>query len=152
MSVDGGIYVIGGKKWSLNTGFLCTCEKYDPQRDSWSFIKSMKTDRVYAGVAVLDGKIFVCGGKSNDSNSTNSVEVYDPSTDEWNYAASMNERRAEFTLISFDKKLYAFGGFDWTGDKPLSSCEVYDLEKDSWSFIASLPEARYNMVGWSVNS
>lgn len=127
VSLDVEIYVIGGMRRLTKVGYLYTCEKYDPQRDSWSFIKSMKRARALAGVAVLDGKNFVCGGKPNDNSSTNSVEVYNPSTDEWSYAAFMNGYRAEFTLISFKNKLYAIEGYDWTRENFLSSCEVYDL-------------------------
>ena len=36
-------------------------EKYDPQRDTWSFVPSMRQKRAGAGVAVCDGKIYIAG-------------------------------------------------------------------------------------------
>ena len=48
-------------------------ERYDPQRDCWKTLPSLQKGRIGDGAAVLNGKIFVCGGENN-----NTVEVYDP--------------------------------------------------------------------------
>lgn len=150
VSINGELFVIGGCNDNKEI-FLSSCEKYDSHLNTWSFIKPMLTPRTCAGVAVLDGKIYVCGGESYENNSTNSVEVYDPIKKNWIHVAPMNVRRSRFIVISSLKKLYAIGGFDWTEQKYLSSCEVYDPEKNSWSFVASLPKATNDMAGCSVS-
>ena len=58
-------------------------ERYNLARDEWEPLKStMKTARYDHGAAVLNGKIYVCGG-SDDKRHLDSVEVYDPKTDRY---------------------------------------------------------------------
>ena len=80
----------------------------------------MTTFRNRPGVAVLDGKLYVCGGHTDEGpvycdydynrNPLNSVEVFDPELNKWKSIASMNKTRANFGLTAFQGKLYAAGG------------------------------------------
>ena len=65
---------------------------YDTQTDTWVKKQDMPRFRLHFTTVVVDGKIYVIGGKIVDNpfkaTSTNLVEVYDPLTNKW-------EKRAE---------------------------------------------------------
>lgn len=57
-------------------------ERYDPQIDEWTILDStMNQGRYGFCAAVLDGKIYACGGYGkNDREVLKSVERFDPVT------------------------------------------------------------------------
>lgn len=62
------------------------------QINTWTPIANMLSRRSSAGVAVLEGMLYVAGG--NDGTSClNSVERYNPKTNTWESVAPMNIRR-----------------------------------------------------------
>lgn len=64
-----------------------------PQVNSWTPVASMLSRRSSAGVAVLEGALYVAGG--NDGTSClNSVERYSPKAGAWESVAPMNIRRS----------------------------------------------------------
>lgn len=73
------IYCVGGYDGITR---LDLCERYDPNTNSWSEIRSMNVARTNFGVAVIDGAIFVAGGYSNDY-ATSSTELYQVIEDKW---------------------------------------------------------------------
>lgn len=63
-----------------------------PQANTWTPVASMLSRRSSAGVAVLEGALYVAGG--NDGTSClNSVERYSPKAGAWESVAPMNIRR-----------------------------------------------------------
>jgi N-acetylneuraminic acid mutarotase len=91
---------------------------------------------------VLDGKIYVIGGK--DASSTfKSMEVYDPDTDTWDTTkADMAEARCRFSCCVIDGKILAIGGSVKSESDPIISIEEYDPVSDSWSHKADIPRER----------
>lgn len=64
------------------------------QGNTWTAIANMLSRRSSAGVAVLDGLLYVAGG--NDGTSClNSVERFNPKTNTWEGVAPMNIRRLD---------------------------------------------------------
>ena len=66
------IYAIGG--FSMKS-----CEKFS--NGKWETIADMNIERDCAAACVINGKIYVVGGESNDA--WNSTEMYDPATNTW---------------------------------------------------------------------
>lgn len=59
--------------------FRLQVERYDPRTNKWKYMKSdLREKRSGAGVAVLNKKIYVCGGHDGGDNSLDTVECYDP--------------------------------------------------------------------------
>ncbi len=97
----------------------------------------MKIARIAPGIAVLNGRIFVCGGEVDSQILANGevsfplpgeiskqipcdfvytsgqLQVYDPHEDKWTEMASMCIPRCEFGMCALDGYVYAFGG--WVG-------------------------------------
>ena len=76
------------------------------ENDCWETLNStIKTKRFGFGAAVLNGKIYVCGGSSNFKR-LNSVEVYDPTTDRYLNDYFVKYSRMNFCEnFAFNKKL-----------------------------------------------
>ncbi|XP_066546874.1 kelch-like protein 17 isoform X1 [Amia ocellicauda] len=146
-TLDGNLYAVGGYDSSSH---LATVEKYDPQvrlqTNTWTPIANMLSRRSSAGVAVLEGMLYVAGG--NDGTSClNSVERYNPKTNTWESVAPMNIRRSTHDLVAMDGWLYAVGGND--GSSSLNSIEKYNPRTNKW-VAASCMFTRRSSVGVAV--
>uniref|UniRef100_A0A2K5KZR4 Kelch like family member 17 n=1 Tax=Cercocebus atys TaxID=9531 RepID=A0A2K5KZR4_CERAT len=117
-----------------------------PQVNAWSSVASMLSRRSSAGVAVLEGALYVAGG--NDGTSClNSVERYSPKAGAWESVAPMNIRRSTHDLVAMDGWLYAVGGND--GSSSLNSIEKYNPRTNKW-VAASCMFTRRSSVGVAV--
>lgn len=61
---------------------LDLCEKYDPNTNTWSRIRSMNVPRTNFGAAIIDGTIFVAGGYNN-GYATRTTELYKDNENKW---------------------------------------------------------------------
>lgn len=59
----------------------------------WTTIRSMQKPRAWAGVAIFDNRIYICGG-FDGQNRLGDAEMYDPETDQWTYICKMIVPRA----------------------------------------------------------
>ena len=82
---DRFIYVLGGAEGlgCQQRIYKSTVERYDPEKNCWSYVASMHQPRINGLACVLTHKIFVLGGETIDGNNPPNCEVYDPLTDEW---------------------------------------------------------------------
>src|SRR5258705_470104 len=101
-SVGGRIYVIGGVTTMDNTTdvafngqgparVLGVNQVYDPAANTWTTKSAMPTGRNHAFSGVVNGKIYVIGGRIGHgfvttSSNTDVVEEYDPVKDLWRVA------------------------------------------------------------------
>ena len=147
--VDEKIYLIGGllfENEKRNTFGLSTVEVYDTKNNSWQRLADMPTPRLYAGAAVMDGKIYVVGGYrviDRRMKTLKVVEVYDPQTDTWERKQDMSIPRRQFGIGVVAGKIYAIGGENLFADPSLlDHVEVYDPVSDTWVKRAELPSRR----------
>ena len=126
--VDGKIYVIGGasvhpgaKLVSLGPKVphrsLNTNEVYDPATNKWRSARmAMPTPRNHAAIGVVDGKIYVIGGrlasaKVSAGSNTDVVEVYDPAANTWGAAGlRMPTARSAMAFATFGNRILIAGG------------------------------------------
>ena len=85
------IFIIGGgtKFAQQRDSMLSSVEKYDPERNSWSYVSPLKEARSEPGCVYWSGKIYAIGGIDNSGFQTSSCEVYSPNTDEWEGIAQL---------------------------------------------------------------
>jgi serine/threonine protein kinase len=99
--------------------------------------------------AVLDGKLYVVGGRTGHGGTNQcvaTVQVYDPQTDRWRLAAPLPQGLAAVGLVAHEGKLYSFGGIRepvWWG-WPVAAGYVYDPKTDRWTGLEEMPVARSN--------
>lgn len=66
---------------------------FHPDADSWSLVATLPGGHGEPGVAVLDHRIYVLGGRSHDrGNCMKYVHVYNADSDEWGSEAELKER------------------------------------------------------------
>jgi N-acetylneuraminic acid mutarotase len=111
--VNGKIYAVGGQ--APNNTALDTVEVYDPSaiNPKWTITKSrMPNPRLNPGAAVLNGKIYVVGGRTDILIS--SVDIYDPVSDTWTAGLPLPTARrglgAAVAVVGDDLDLFALGG------------------------------------------
>jgi N-acetylneuraminic acid mutarotase len=127
---------------------------YAPSNDTWASKALMPTARHHAGSAVVDGKIFVIGGRISGSLENISVnEAYDPEQDKWitNLEAMPSKRSgiaaASTTTTTYPVNgssiIYVFGGEEPT--KTFNNNEKYDAMTNQWTSEAPMPTARHGL-------
>lgn len=93
-SVNGRVYVIGGS--NDEHGYRRDVMKvgcFDPLSNCWSLMSPLPAGHGEPGIAVLDKRIYVLGGRSHDrGNRMKYVHVYNADTDEWENDTEFKER------------------------------------------------------------
>jgi N-acetylneuraminic acid mutarotase len=152
--VNGILYAIGGS----SDRPLGSNEAYDPSNDTWTSKALMPTARHHAGSAVVDGKIFVIGGRISDSLENISVnEAYDPEQDRWitnleampskrsGIAAAVVSAATTANASSINGiNIYIFGGEE--PSKTFNNNERYDVTTNAWTSEPPMPTARHGLA------
>jgi N-acetylneuraminic acid mutarotase len=166
------IYVIGGattppdsKETAVHPArpqvSVGTVEEYDPARNTWRPRSSMPTPRNHATVGVVNGKIYVIGGRvgaafiSAGSSNVDVVEEYDPATDAWGSArARMPSARSAMASGVYGGRIYVSGGEGQTAQMMYTfrALEAYDPASNSWMILPSMPVSRHGLAGAVVGN
>uniref|UniRef100_A0A8C5B5E7 Kelch-like family member 5 n=1 Tax=Gadus morhua TaxID=8049 RepID=A0A8C5B5E7_GADMO len=121
-------------------------EQYCLRRDTWSQVATMSGRRLQFGVAVLDGRLHVVGGRDG-LKTLNTVECYNPHSKSWSALPPMSTHRHGLGVAVLEGPMYAVGGHD--GWSYLSTVERWDPQARLWSFISSMSTPR-STVGVAV--
>ncbi|KAL4660422.1 kelch-like protein 22 [Arapaima gigas] len=93
-SLGGRAYVIGGS--NDERGYRRDVLKvacYNASTDTWTLVSPLPAGHGEPGTTVLDGQIYVLGGRSHDKGSRmKHVHVYEPTVDRWESGAAFEER------------------------------------------------------------
>ncbi|KAF3696066.1 Kelch-like protein 22 [Channa argus] len=93
-TVTGRVYVIGGS--NDGRGYRRDVLKvacFDPTVNSWSLVSPLPAGHGEPGIAVMDTRIYVLGGRSHDKgNRMKYVHVYNTEADEWENETEFKER------------------------------------------------------------
>ena len=119
--IDDKIYVAGGAAGPI-------LQVYDPATDSWSTRAPMSVYRHHTAGGVIDGKLYVVGGRDS-SQAPTALEVYNPQTNSWTRLANMPTGRGGHTAGVVNGELFVFGG-EGGGVHP--EVEVYNPASNSW--------------------
>lgn len=164
--VGGKIYVIGGA--STHPGStesavhparphraLGTVEEYDPAANTWRARSPMPTARNHAAIGVVNGKIYVIGGRVGAAfigvaSNTDVVEEYDPATDQWGaIKARMPTARSAVAWGVHGGKVYVAGG-EFQDDRLMAAfraLEAYDPATNRWTMLPRMPVPRHGLAG-----
>jgi N-acetylneuraminic acid mutarotase len=166
--VDRKIYLIGGRVRATEDARLFNDhidtvrnEVFDPTTQRWSIRANAPTPRNSAASAVIDGKIYVVGGRQfvkNADGTTRQVnvpnlEVYDPKLDRWETRSPMPQARGGLAATSLNGKLYVFGGEQWVPEqKVFAESWVYDPKTNDWEALPPLPTPRHGLGASAVGN
>ena len=114
---------------------------------TWTKKADMPTARANlpANAGVVNGKIYVIGGRSADAN-LSTVEEYDPAKDKWTTKADMPTARRGLAICTLNGNIYAIGG--WSGlTERTSAMEEYDPARNIWTKKANMPGGGRGSMG-----
>jgi N-acetylneuraminic acid mutarotase len=148
--VGGKLYVMGGEIDGASTGrpeiFVAHTWVHDPAIGGWVQRAPMPTARSGGGKAVIDGRIYVAGGRPPGGHA---FEVYDPATDKWEKLPDMPTQRNHLAMVALNGKVIVAGGRFGPGAmaERTNVVEIYDPATRRWTQGAPLPAAVGGITG-----
>jgi len=147
VEVNGLIYVYGSAG---------TLSIYNPATDVWMAGAAPTLSRAYVSAAVINGKVYVVGGCTNNSDcrigTTNALEIYDPVANSWSNGSPMATARFGAAAGAIAGKLYVTGGSQACPPcVDANTTEIYDPTLNSWTPGASIPNSREQPMSAVVN-
>lgn len=158
-TVEGKIYFIGGRVPASPDAAHISAhadtargEVLDPASGRWERIPDAPTARNSAAAAVVDGRIYVVGGRQMREQADGrqrpvnlaTLEVYDPAARRWETKAPMPQAQGGLAAAAIDGKLVAFGGEQFVPSaKVFAEAWVYDPKADRWSALPPMPTPRH---------
>lgn len=149
-AVDGRLYVMGGEIDGASTGrpeiFVAHTWMHDPAVGGWVARAPMPTARSGGGAAVIDGRIFVAGGRPPGGSA---FEVYDPATNEWERLPDLPTQRNHLAIAAVNGRIIVAGGRFQPGamGERTDVVEIYDPATRRWTRGAPLPAVRGGITG-----
>jgi N-acetylneuraminic acid mutarotase len=156
------IYAIGGaRNPSYSTPELrptvpvenvATNEVYDTTTNTWSSVRSMLTARNHHGAALIDGKIYVVGGRVGStfiiglSTNVSTHEVYDVAKDTWSSVLGVPTARSGVGTAVLNGRL--LGGEAYLNDLvgTYRTHEAFDPRTNSWERLPPMPTPRHGLA------
>ncbi|MDQ3335497.1 MAG: carboxypeptidase regulatory-like domain-containing protein [Myxococcota bacterium] len=149
-SVDGKIYLIGGQTQADDppgtNSYVDTVYELDPAAGAWVAKATMPTARSSGVVVVLDGLIYVAGGRPPHETD---FAVYNPAADSWQVLPGLPTARNHFIGAAINRRVHYVGGRQGLGlgMSMTTVHEVYDPQTKTWTTAAPLVPARSGMNG-----
>ncbi len=152
-AIENNIYVVGGfNKPNLQNvlkfAISNEVEVYHTASDSWSVTTPLPEGRHHAGIASLNGLLYVIGGFTKSLMSVweavPTVYQYNPATKEWRELAPMPTARGALGVAVYQNRLYAIGGYD--GKYNSGAVEIFDPKTNTWSTGAVMPTVRDHLA------
>jgi len=137
------IYLIGGLDSTSVTPASVRAEVhiYNTLTQVWSTGASLPAVRDRYGAALMDGKIYVMGGRDQADAAASTTYIYNIAANTWSTGGALKTARSDHCAAAANGKLYVVGG--WTGAySTLKSVEVSTNNGASWSLTTDIPEER----------
>jgi N-acetylneuraminic acid mutarotase len=170
-TVGDKIYVIGGvttlpgaKETAVHPAHpqlsVGTVEEYDPAANTWRARNPMPTARNHAAVGVVNGKIYVIGGRVGAAfislaSDISVVEEYDPAKDQWGApCARMPTARSAMAAGVYGGRIYVAGG-EYQDPHMMATfraVEAYDPGSNTWTTMPSMPVSRHGLAGGAIGN
>jgi N-acetylneuraminic acid mutarotase len=170
-AVGNKIYVIGGVSLLPGSTDIAvspatphqsvgTVEEYDPETNTWRERSPMPTPRNHAAIGVVNGKIYVIGGRVGAAfiglaSDTSVVEEYDPANDKWSAPrARMPTTRSALGYAVISGRVYVAGG-EYQDPHMMATfrtVEAYDPASNSWSIMPSMPVSRHGLAAGAIGN
>ncbi len=111
----------------------------------WEERPPMDQPRTGLAAVVLDGQVFLIGGKDRFGNVLDTVVRYDPKSGNLLPLPSMLKARVDAAATVFQERIFVIGGLDGDGNV-LDDVEFYDPNSNRWLPFASLTIERQGLV------
>ena len=127
----------------------------------WEDARPAPMARNSAAGAVLDGVLWIAGGRTVSGGGTGRLDRYDPVADRWDTMApilrshaSNNQVGGGLAMVAVDGKLVAFGG-EWFasggGGGVFAETWLYDPATDAWTAGPDMATPRHGLAAAAVD-
>lgn len=141
------IYIIGGMQDYTETSDVF---RFNTRTREWDKAASLTSTRYGMSVVVHQNKIYVIGGKSEQT--LQNFEEYDPQSNTWEVLPRIRDVRVvDAAACVYDGKLFLMGGYDTSTRKVTNSVIAYDFLKKNTIVYADLVEAVVGASACSLN-
>ena len=114
-------------------------EIFDPVFSTWETSPSAQEFREEAASAVINGRLYVCGGDSGDRGPpSTSLDCFDPLLGIWQALPSMSQGRARHAAAVVGAGLYVCGGSSGDLRRTHRSAEVFDTVTNTWQSLPAM--------------
>jgi N-acetylneuraminic acid mutarotase len=141
---DRRLYLFGGEGGNpvgTSTVFLNLVHELNVESGVWEPRADMPSRRSGGGTAVIDGKIYVAGGRPPRGAD---FAMYDPEADTWTELPQIPTARNHLGVAAIGGKVYVAGGRfgGGVGSEMTDILEIYDSATGSWTRGAPLLKPR----------
>lgn len=144
-------------QWN-DQGDVATHLVFDASANRWHQARPAPMARNSAAGAVLDGKLYIAGGRTVEGGGTGRLDVYDPAADRWDTLAPIPPSPATgqqvgggLAMVETGGRLFAFGGEWFAGDGGVfAETWIYDPVRDAWSRGPDMKTPRHGLAGIQV--
>ena len=135
------VYVLGGYD-TFSSNFLSTCEKFNPDKNDWTFIKNMNIAKCAFAVTAVNNKHIYTFGGYDGKERLNIIEKYDLVSDVWSiFNIKLPNPLSNGACFSpkSDQIFLLGGGYNNGFSLEVSSL---DLEKKVWTELPNMSEGK----------
>jgi N-acetylneuraminic acid mutarotase len=156
VALNGKLHYFGGNDSSRNDVGDHYVLDLNDLGDGWTSAASLPNPRSHFGYAMVDGKIYVLAGQSDndeDLTTTSAVHVRDPaSPGAWQPVASApaNVSHISSSTFEFGNRILVAGG-ESDHEAPVASVRAFDQRANTWTTLTSLPAARFSGVAAAID-
>ncbi|WP_420477582.1 Kelch repeat-containing protein [Brevundimonas sp. FT23028] len=167
--MNGRLHLIGGRtpEGEANAGWndQTDTDRHRVRVDGrWETARPAPVARNSAAAAVLDGAIWVAGGRTVSGGGTGRLDRYDPAADRWDTLAPIPRSDAQnsqvgggLAMAEAGGRLVAFGG-EWFapgrsggGGGVFAETWIYDPARDAWTAGPDMKTPRHGLAAASVD-
>lgn len=165
LALGDGIHLVSGRspiaeangEWS-DQGDVDSHLVLIASENRWETARPIPMARNSAAGAVLDGKLWVAGGRTVQGGGTGRLDRYDPATDTWDTLAPIPVSRSGqqagggLAMAATDGKLVAFGGewFQRGGGGVFAETWIYDPATDAWTRGPDMTTPRHGLAAVEI--
>jgi N-acetylneuraminic acid mutarotase len=131
-----GVFVVGGLRDGDVVGAV---SRYTHNQDYLRPLPDMPTGRFMHAAQVLDGRIWLFGGR--DFQEVRETWIFDPETETYAVGPELPAVQNGLTSVVFDDEIYAIGGANQFG-VALPTVRRFDAETAQWVNLAPMPTGR----------
>ncbi|XP_072950689.1 F-box/kelch-repeat protein At1g67480-like [Typha angustifolia] len=136
--VDGVVYAVGG--YGSDGDSLSSAEAYNPDKNEWSLIESIRRPRWGCFAFSFGGKLYVMGGRSSFTiGNSRSVDVYNPVSHSWREMKNGCVMVTAHAMLG--KKLFCM---KWNDQRKLA---IFNPVENSWHNV-TVPVTGSSSVGF----
>lgn len=154
------VYIIGGcskdQLCPINEYCYCpevsnSCNIFYIKTQTWKNCSLAPRGRCRHSATVLNGKIYLLGGRDVNDNLITEIDVYDIIKDKWLETPIIwKNASSDSGAFSYDNSIYVIGGYD-SNYAPLSTLTKYTPDTNIWNYnLPSMAYARGDLGAISV--